>query len=105
MNGSNVIPFGLKTEDRLMKRDIGILSVIHSSFYRINQLKHNTMATTKLKAKKLPKKGYGWIFDKQGNLKSISAPTFANGKPVKKHTKTVTGKIPDSVGYPGFPSK
>jgi hypothetical protein len=48
---------------------------------------------------------YGWFYDKQGNIKSVSQPTFANGKPVKKHTKTVTGKIPDSVGYPGFPSK
>jgi hypothetical protein len=97
MSGSNVIPFGLKTEDRRMKRDICILSVIPSNFYHINQLKHNTMEKKTVI--------YGWFYDKQGNVKSVSQPTFANGKPVKKHTKTVTGKIPDSVGYPGFPSK
>jgi len=50
-------------------------------------------------------KSYGWIFNKQGELKEVSAPVYANGKPAKKHRKTNTGKIPDSVGYPGFASK
>lgn len=48
-------------------------------------------------------KSYGWIFDKQGNRKQVNAPVTATGKTVKAHRKTVTGKISDSVGYPGFP--
>lgn len=47
---------------------------------------------------------YGWIYDKQGNKRLVNPPTTSTGKTVKKHTKTVTGKIPDNVGYPGFPS-
>lgn len=49
------------------------------------------------------KKNYGFIYDKAGNLKAVSAPITANGKPVKKQTKIKTGKIPDSVGF--SPSK
>ena len=48
---------------------------------------------------------YGWFYDKQGNKRIVNPPQFRNGKNVKPHTKTVTGKIPDSIGYPGFPSK
>lgn len=44
-------------------------------------------------------KPYGYIYDKQGNLKEVSAPIFPNGKPAKKQSKIVTGKIPDSVGF------
>jgi len=47
-------------------------------------------------------KNYGWCYDKQGNLKKVHAPVNAKGKEVKKHKKTVTGKIPDSVGFSGF---
>lgn len=47
-------------------------------------------------------KKYGYCYDKQGNLKNVSAPVNAKLQPVKKHTKTLTGKIPDSVGFSGF---
>ena len=66
------------------------------------------------------KKPYGWIFDKQGNRKQINAPVTVNTVetvtgnsidgfeltpitqliPVRKPKKILTGKIPDSVGYP-----
>jgi hypothetical protein len=49
-------------------------------------------------------KNYGWIYDKQGNKRAVNPPTTSTGKTVKKPTKIATGKIPDSVGYPGFPS-
>jgi hypothetical protein len=72
--------------------------------------KSDIMATTKQ---------YGWIYDKQGNKRAVNPPVRATTvtgyrnkgeshdllalTPVRKHTKTATGKIPDSVGYPGFP--
>lgn len=48
---------------------------------------------------------YGWFYDKTGKKRIVNAPTFVNGKTAKAHTKTVTGKIPDNVGYPGFADK
>lgn len=47
-------------------------------------------------------KEYGFIYDKQGNLKSVSAPVYANGKTARKHRKTKTGAIPAGVGFSGF---
>jgi hypothetical protein len=47
-------------------------------------------------------KEYGFIYDKAGNLKSVSAPVYANGRKVRKHRKTVTGAIPAGVGFSGF---
>ena len=49
-------------------------------------------------------KQYGFIYDKQGNLKTVAAPVNGKLKPVKKHKKTLTGAIPASVGFPGFKS-
>lgn len=65
----------------------------------------------------MTKKPYGYIYDKAGNLKEVSAPVRAiegipgylsiisndvtGVNPSKPH-KTVTGKIPDSVGFAGF---
>lgn len=45
---------------------------------------------------------YGFIFDKQGNRKQVSAPITRNGKKVKKHTKTQTGQIGRGVGFSGY---
>lgn len=45
-----------------------------------------------------------YCYDKQGNLKEVSAPVNGNLKPVKRRRKTVTGKIPDNVGYPRWKS-
>lgn len=47
-------------------------------------------------------KPYGFIYDKQGNLKEVSAPVNSKLKPVKKHRKTLTGAIPAGVGFSGF---
>lgn len=43
---------------------------------------------------------YGFIFDKAGNYKIVSAPIYGNGKKVAKPTKTITGAIPQGVGFP-----
>lgn len=61
-------------------------------------------------------KNYGFCYDKQGNLKTVSTPFYAITKnpiyedeeegviliPVKKPSKTKTGKLHASVGFPGF---
>jgi hypothetical protein len=44
-------------------------------------------------------KPYGFIYDKQGNLKEVSAPINSNFKPVKKHKKIKTGALHSSVGF------
>lgn len=50
-------------------------------------------------------KSYGWFYDKQGNVRNVSAPVNSDLKPIKvKHT-TNTGAIPESVGYPNFGKK
>lgn len=51
-------------------------------------------------AKKASKQSYGFCYDKQGNLREVSAPVTAKGKAVKAHTETKTGSIPASVGFP-----
>jgi hypothetical protein len=45
---------------------------------------------------------YGYVFDKQGNKKHVLPPITSDGKKVRKHTKTQTGKIPDNVGFKGY---
>lgn len=59
-------------------------------------------------------KSYGFIYDKAGNLKEVSAPetvketwtgigsalqSHRKYRKVKKHTVTKTGKLHDSVGF------
>lgn len=54
---------------------------------------------------KQAQKSYGYIYDKKGNLKAVNPPIYGNGKPVnEKHITRTDGKIPNGVGYPGFPS-
>ena len=45
-------------------------------------------------------KKYTWCYDKRGNLVKVHPPVNENLQPIKSISKTVTGKIPDSVGYP-----
>lgn len=47
---------------------------------------------------------YGFFYDNNGNKKIVSPPVTQDGKKVKKHTKTQTGKIPNNVGHKGFKS-
>ena len=42
---------------------------------------------------------YSHCYDKQGNLKVINPPIYSTGKVAKAHTKTLTGKLHDSVGF------
>lgn len=46
-------------------------------------------------------KTYGFIYDKQGNLKNVSAPVHSNGKTARKHRKTKTGALRGGVGFGG----
>lgn len=57
------------------------------------------------------KKSYGFTYDKQGNLKQVSAPIIVQGNVIHSglqvhtctpHKKTKTGKIIPTVGHPGF---
>lgn len=54
-------------------------------------------------------KAYGFIYDKQGNIKQVSAPIVLQihesgtvGQHPLKKEKTKTGKIIPTVGHPGF---
>jgi hypothetical protein len=49
-------------------------------------------------------KQYGWTYNKSGNKVTINPPITASGKVARRHSKTKTGKIPDSVGFSGFKS-
>jgi hypothetical protein len=40
----------------------------------------------------------GFIYDKQGNRKTVYAPTTMTGKVLRKHRKTKTGALVN-VGY------
>lgn len=44
-------------------------------------------------------KTYGFIYDKQGNYREVSAPTTGTGKPVKRPKKIQTGAIPSGIGF------
>jgi hypothetical protein len=44
-------------------------------------------------------KAYGYCYDKHGKLVEVSAPVNGKLQPVTKKTKTLTGKIPDNVGF------
>lgn len=46
-------------------------------------------------------KSYGYCYDKQGNLKEVSAPVNSNLQPIDKHSKTHTGALGANVGFPG----
>jgi len=47
---------------------------------------------------------WGYLYEKDGSLKQVSAPVTSDLKPVKKKSKTKTGKIPASVGFSGYKS-
>ena len=42
---------------------------------------------------------YGYIHDKKGNIKEISAPINSKGKKIKKHTSTKTGALRGGIGF------
>ena len=45
-----------------------------------------------------------WLYDKQGNIKTVHSPVNGKGETISLNPRTVFGKIPDSVGFSGFKS-
>ena len=46
-----------------------------------------------------------WLYDKQGNIKTVHAPVNGKGETITLNPRTLFGKIPDSVGFGGVIGK